>query len=121
MAKLMQKKLEASTLIEVLIAMVIIMVIFAIAMTVFNHVLSGGVSYRKVRVQQQMQIISREVMRQGYISKDSIMADSVAYVLNSDTSGVAGVAKLEIRASSSGQRLGSMKCLFKLKPRDEEN
>lgn len=120
MAKLINKKLAASTLIEVLIAMVIIMVVFAIAIQVFSNVLNTGVSYKKLQVQNQLQLLSEQVRQKGYVEEESLKIDSVNYQLSTEPSDVAGIAKLEIKAKLNGTNLGSIKCLFKEQAKREE-
>ena len=121
MAKLANKKIQASTLIEVLIAMVIIMVVFAIAMKLFSNVMSSGVSYRKVQVQNQLQILSEEVKQKGYVPQATLKVDSVDYQFETKASDVAGIAQLEIKASMNKRELGSIKCLFKEGEKHEED
>ncbi len=120
MAKLIHKKLKASTLIEVLIAMVIIMVVFAIAMQVFGNVLRTGVSYKKLQAQSQMQLLSEEVKKNGYLEEAEVTIDSINYQLSIAPSEVAGVAKLEIKAKLNGTGLGNVKCLFKEQVKHED-
>lgn len=120
MAKLINKKLAASTLIEVLIAMVIIMVIFSIAIQVFSNVLNTGVSYKKLQVQNQLQLLSEQVRQKGYVEEESLKIDSVNYQLSTEPSDVAGITKLEIKAKLNGTNLGSIKCLFKEQAKREE-
>lgn len=121
MAKLINKKLEGSTLIEVLIAMVIIMIVFAIALKVFGNVMSTGVSFKKIQAQNQLHQLSEQVKRNGYIEESAIKIDSVNYQLLAAPSEIAGISKLEIKASQNGANLGSIKCLFKEKIKHEEN
>lgn len=113
MAKLVNKKIQASTLIEVLIAMVIIMVVFAIAMKLFSNVMSSGISYSKVQVQNQLKILSEEVRQKGYVPQTNLKVDSIDYQFETKPSEVAGIAQLEIKASQHTRELGSIKCLFK--------
>ena len=115
MAKLVQKKIAGSSLIEVLIAMVIIMVIFAIAMRVFANVMSTGVSLKKIKVQNQLQLLSKKVQQVGYFISQHEQIDSIDYFLFADTSSTPGLSKLLIKASKDNQLLGEVKCLFKPK------
>jgi Tfp pilus assembly protein PilE len=121
MGGIINKKLKGSTLIEVLIAMVIIMIIFAIAMQVFSNVLNTGVSFKKIQVQNQLQLLAQEVKEKGYLEQNDRQLDSVNYQLTTTLSEVEGVSKLEIRATQQGKNLGNLKCLFQLKEKREEN
>ncbi len=116
MAKLMNKKLAGSSLIEVLIAMVIIMVVFAIAMRVFVNVMNTGISFKKIQVQNQLNLLSKKVQFEGYFTESHVLIDSVDYFIKADSSATPGFAKLSIKASQQNQLLGEMKCLFKPKP-----
>jgi hypothetical protein len=112
MAKLIRKKVPASTLIEVLIAMVIIMVVFVISIKVFNNVLYSGVSLKKLQVQNQLNVLSKEVKRQGYVPEQAMVIDSVTYeYLVEDTA--IGLSQLEIKATAQGKTIGEVRCLFK--------
>jgi len=51
MAEIKKGKLKASTLLEVIIAMVIILVIFSLAVGVYNNVLSASPSIKKQQAQ----------------------------------------------------------------------
>lgn len=112
MAKLRRKKLAASTLVEVLIAMVVIMVVFTMAIGVFSNVLSGGVSLKKIQAQSQMEALVKELREQGFKGEKVLSIDSVDYELKSLESEIPGTLRLEIRASERGRPLGSIKCLL---------
>lgn len=118
---LIKKKLPASTLIETLIAMVIIMVVFAIAMRVFNNLMSSGVSLKKIQVQNQLNLLCKNVQRDGYVTTAHLQLEGVDYDLLTDTSALIGVSKLTIKANQGGQQLGLVKCLFKVKEGGFEN
>ncbi|SES20198.1 PulJ/GspJ family protein [Pedobacter rhizosphaerae] len=117
----MKKKIPASTVIEVLIAMVIILVVFAIAMGLFSNVLSSGVSYRKVQAQNQLQVLSQEVINKGYVENTAVVVDSIDYQLSTETTENPSLSSLKIKASQHGKLLGEVKCLFKTKEGTNEN
>ncbi|WP_182922480.1 type II secretion system protein [Pedobacter planticolens] len=117
----MREKVRASTLIEVLIALVIIMVVFALAIRIFGNVLSSGVSLKKIQVQSQLDILAMEVKKQGYVETPHLQMDSVDYDFTIDTSARVGISQLTIAASVQGRVLARMKCLFKEMERHEEN
>ncbi len=119
MVKLIRKKLEGSTLIEVLIAMVIIVVIFTIAMQVFSNVMQTGVSFRNIKVQNQMMAIAQEVKETGIVPQETLMIDSISYELKVADEGSAGLPELEISATQAGQKLGEFRCLIKQKGHEE--
>lgn len=113
MAKLANRKVVASTLMEVLIAMTIIMIVFVISIQVFNNVLNSGVSLKKLEVQNQLNLLKDDIKRKGYISESSLIIDSVNYECQTQETDVANVVLLEIKASQGGNLMGSTKCLFK--------
>lgn len=118
MVKLINKKIPASTLIEVLIAMVIIVAIFGIALKVFGNLMNSGVSFTKVQVQNQLHILSREVQKNGVINDPELQIDSVNYQLTANETDIQNISKLEIKASRNGKPIGGVKCLFKEKNED---
>lgn len=119
MVKLIRKKLKGSTLIEVLIAMVIIVVIFTIAMQVFSNVMQTGVSFRNIKVQNQMMAIAQEVRETGVVPQETLVIDSIAYELKIGAKGAAGLPQLEISATQAGQKLGELKCLINQQQHEE--
>lgn len=121
MAELKRGKLEASTLIEVLIAMVIIMVIFAIAIALFNNVLSGGVSLKKLSVQNELNVLAKEVETKGYVEKETLSIDGIIYKFSRQETAHPGLCRLEIKAFREAELLGSLKILYREKENDEEN
>ncbi|MEH3112270.1 PulJ/GspJ family protein [Pedobacter terrae] len=121
MAKLKSKKLEASTLIEVLIAMVIIMVVFSIAMGLFSNVLSGGVSMRKVQIGQQMEVLRMQVMERGSIQQKKLQMDSVNYEITEVKQAASTVQTVEIKANDHGAPAGHIRFLLKMKDENKEN
>jgi type II secretory pathway pseudopilin PulG len=119
MAKLIHKKLPSASLIEVIIAMIIIMIVFAIAMRVFTNVMNTGVSFTKIQVQNQLNLLSKKVQQEGYLADEHLQIDSVDYFFEADSSSTPGLAKLSIKASQQKRVLGEIKCLFK--PRKVED
>jgi len=113
MAKLINHKIQGSTLIEVLIAMVIIMIVFGIALKVFGNLLDSGVTFKKVQVQNQLNVLSKEVQKNGLIPAQEQQIDSVLYVYQTDTTAQSEVLRLAIKAKQNGRFLGEVKCLFK--------
>lgn len=121
MAKLKSKLLEASTLIEVLIAMVIIMVVFAMAMGLFSNVLSSGVSMRKVQIGQQLEALRLQVIEHGSVEQESIRVDSVDYKINVVKQAASAMQMVEIKAADHGAQAGYIRFLLKMKDENKEN
>ncbi|MCJ0743684.1 type II secretion system protein [Pedobacter montanisoli] len=121
MAGIMHKKLKASTLIEVLIAMVIIVVIFTVAMRVFSNVLNTGISFKKIQVQNQLEQLAQEVKQQGYLKENELLLDSISYRFRLTDTETPGIAYLEIKAAIRNKNVGIYKCLLQRKEPDEKN
>ena len=117
MVKLKGGKIHGSTLIEVLIAMVIIMVIFSLALTIFNNVLAGGLSYKKLDVHYKLIYLSKSVADKGYLEQDELVLDSVSYSFKSKPKPEisVGMEQLEINATRNKQLIGSIKILYRIK------
>lgn len=116
MVKLIKKKINGSTVIEVIIAMIIIMVVFTIAMKVFANVLNTSVSYTNIRVLNQLDAISKKVEELGYIDYNLVKIDSVDYELIGKNSNLKSILILEIRARQNGKLVGTLKTFIKVKP-----
>ncbi|MGM9475205.1 type II secretion system protein [Pedobacter sp. GSP4] len=121
MVKLIKEKIEASTLVEVLIAMVVIMVAFTIAIGVFSNVLKGGISIKKLQVQAQMEVLVKQVGTEGLDESEILQIDSVSYEMVRMESGIAGMYRLSIRASEQGRLLDSIKVLLNDDRRKEQD
>ncbi len=115
MAKLMLKRVAATTIIEVLVAMVIIMTVFTIAMRIFINIMSSSVSFKKIQAQQQLQLLAKETQEQGFIANASFLKDSINYQYERDTSALVGYAKLKIKAYQGGKLLGTINYYYQTK------
>lgn len=118
MATLIKRKVRSSTLIEVLIAMVIIMVIFSAAMVVFGNIAQSTPNIKKFQAQRQMERLIDGVARDGYLQEKQLKIDSIEYrfVLHTQQSGP--LSTIEVKAYQSGRYLGELRQLIKL---DNEN
>ena len=112
MVRLIRKKLKGSTLIEVLIAMVIITVVFTIAMQVFFNVMNSGVSLRKIAVQNQMRAFSQEIKEKGFVLGETRMVDSVRYELKTLAMPSPSLMQLAIVATQQGKNIGEFRCFY---------
>ena len=112
MAQVINRKVEASTLVEVLIAMVVILVVFAVALGVFKNVLSSGISLRKLQAQAQMEVLVKTSRENGLLALKTITIDSINYDLETKSSEMQGMLMLEVRASERGRPLGNIRCLI---------
>ncbi len=111
-----KKSVEGSTLIEVLIALVIIVVVFAMSLTIFNNVMYSGRSLSKIQVQQQLDVLAKQVQQNGEIEQETLLIDSILYSFKTMQSDVGTeLNHLEINASRNGQELGKIRVLYKNK------
>lgn len=69
------QKVSASTLIEVLIAMVTIVIVFGIAMMIYSNVIRSSVSVKKVRAQA----VLYDMMQKATASSGSLPDDSFSF------------------------------------------
>ncbi|RZJ76967.1 MAG: hypothetical protein EOO45_00355 [Flavobacterium sp.] len=119
MVGLKNSRLESATLIEVLIAMVIIVGVFATAVAVFTNVLSSGVSSQKVKAVQQMQRMRIDLVKSGTFDKELLNIDSITYQIEPLETGVDGVGAVRIKADLKGRSLGEVRFQYILKNQDE--
>ncbi|KIO77971.1 hypothetical protein TH53_05915 [Pedobacter lusitanus] len=116
---MVKMKVQASTLIEVLIAMVIIMIVFTLGIRIFNNVMYSSPASKKIQVQQQLDIFSKEIQLRGYPEKPEIILDSVLYKFTIDDNNVNGLKHVEITASEHEHHLGHIDILYKGKSHEE--
>lgn len=121
MVKLKNVKVAGSTLIEMLIAMVIIMVVFSIAMALFGNVLQSGVSQKKIQARNQLNLLKNEITKNGYSTVEQMTIDSVDYTISTVDIENTGLSKLEISAKQGQVSLGEIRSVFHTKNRDEKN
>lgn len=114
MAQLIDRKVQASSLIEVLIAMVIILVVFAIAMRIFGNVMQTGVSFRSISINSQLDVFEKEISMKGYLENEAIEIDSITYHFEMSEVG-SSIKQLKITAMQRGLVLGSRKSLVNFK------
>lgn len=76
----MDKKLQASTLVEVLVSMVIMMIVFTAAMKIYHSVTTSvkSASFQKARIAADVQIA--ECMVSSNCADQTITVDSITYV-----------------------------------------
>lgn len=115
MAKLMSKKISGATLIEVLIAMVIITSVFSMAIVVFNNILASGVTDGKVRALNQMKALQQHLIITGNAESKELMIDSITYRLEVVVdAGLAGLETVKIRATQQGKLLGEIRFQYQM-------
>lgn len=70
-------KVSGSTLVEMLIAMVTIVVIFGIAMMIFSNVTRSSVAMKKIRAQAVLNDLLQKALSSPVISNDSFVLDGL--------------------------------------------
>jgi Tfp pilus assembly protein PilV len=110
MAGLIQKKVNASTLIEVLVSMVIIMGVFAVAMGIYIKIMSSGFSLTHKQVQQQMQNIMQQSRENKDFSEGSVKLEDIEYHKKVRTfQSYTDLYLIEVEALQNGKILGTLK------------
>ncbi|OWK68849.1 type II secretion system protein J [Pedobacter sp. AJM] len=116
MAGLINKRLEGSTLVEVLIALVIIMAVFTIATAVFSNVLNSGVSMRRIQVNAQMEELRLHFLDTIVVDEQRLYIDSIEYHVSFLDSASASVTRVEISATDHGKSAGKIQFLKAIHP-----
>lgn len=115
MAAIKQKRLAGSTLIEVLIAMVIIMAVFSIATAVFSNVISSGVSVKRIRTNAEIEKLRLQVLNDSTFIDQHFNIDSIGYEVKFLEGTVSGATIVEIEANDHGKAIGKIKFLMQNK------
>jgi hypothetical protein len=114
MAKLIQKKLPASTLPEVIISMVIIMAVFVVAIGIYVKVTQSGLSMSKTWAQQRMKSILMESIKNKDLEDAVLNLDSVEFKKSVTAyAGYADILLITIQANQHGKNVGSLQQLIK--------
>ncbi|KAA8476142.1 hypothetical protein BDE36_2602 [Arcticibacter tournemirensis] len=120
MAKLKDRKLAASTLIEVLIAMVIIVAVFGMAMGIYTNVTQSGYSISTTQSQQQMQTIIGESISNRDWQDQEVIEDSIRYRKTvSAWPGYDDLVLIEVRANQNGKEMGRLRQVVRREVKDE--
>lgn len=68
-------KVKASTLVEVIVAMVILLVIFGIGMTIFANLFRNSSSLDKLAIQKQLMAVRQQYLDASLVAKEVTMED----------------------------------------------
>ena len=111
---LLKRKVQAATLLEVLVSMVIIMIVFVLAMGMYTRVTGAGFSLSQLRSQKEMEQIIRESIRNKDWENQSLMKDSIAYQKTASAyAGYEDLVLIEVKAEQNGKLLGTLKQIVK--------
>jgi hypothetical protein len=114
MAKLMANKVTASTLLEVIVAMVIIMIVFVIATGIYTNVVKSSASIE----QQQARALAIGIIQQSKLDHDwtesSVQVDSITLqkeILPYEE--YADLILIRVTAKEQGKEIGVVKQIVK--------
>lgn len=79
MAKLIRRQVKASTLIEVIVAMVIILVIFTLSLRIYNNVLISSPSVKKKQADALIAELIRQSVEEKNWKDEEITRDSLRF------------------------------------------
>ena len=114
MAGIGSRKLRASTLVEVLIAMVIIMAVFVTGIAIYTNVTQSGFSTSRLKAQQEMQKIINESISLKDWEAQELDADSILYKKTvSSYAGYPDLLLIEVKAVQNGRELGELRQIVK--------
>jgi type II secretory pathway pseudopilin PulG len=100
------QKVRASTIIEVLISMIVIMVVFGIAMLIFANVTRSGVSEKKVRSSAVLQQILLDDERTTDLASRTFTVDSLRIEQQvKNYNGQGSLVEIDLRAYDTGGQL----------------
>ncbi|HEY0056918.1 MAG TPA: hypothetical protein VGB63_16325 [Pedobacter sp.] len=109
MVKLVLNRVPASTLLEVIISMVVMMAVFTVAIAIFTKVTQSGYSSSKVEAQQQMQIVMQESIENRDWQNGVLVVDSIEYTKRvSNYTGYADLFLVTLEAKQQDKALGNL-------------
>jgi hypothetical protein len=76
-------KLKASTLVEVIVAMVILLTVFAMGMFIFSNLFKITTSVRQLAIRKQLSRMERDYIQEE-LSEDYVIIDSVGFAIQSE-------------------------------------
>ena len=110
MAGVIKGKLRASTLVEVLVSMVIILGVFAIAMGIYIKITGSGFSLTQKQVQQQMQSIIQQSREEADFTDAVVKLDDTEYHKRVSRYGqYHDLYNVQVEAIQNGVKVGSLK------------
>lgn len=103
---LLTKKIKAATLIESLIAMVIVMLCFGIAITVYVNVISSGNQAQKLRSRLLLKKIAVETKQSRVFLDEKITLDEVVVQKKiTPYNGMKNLVQMNLKAYSNTEKL----------------
>jgi len=121
MAKLSMRKLSASSLLEVLIAMTIIMAVFVMGMFIYARVTHSQFSTRQLVAQQRMQAIIQDCIDRRNLENKKISFDSISYLISVQKfNEYPDLRVIHVTASQNGDDLGELRKVVKFSTEKEK-
>lgn len=114
MAKL-KGKLKASTLLEVIVAMVVILIVFVLATGIYANVLRSSPSVKQQRVKALMTGLIEKSMDEGSWKDQQVVVDSITLVKTvSPYQDYTDLLLLQVMAIEKGKVVGNVKRVVKM-------
>ena len=117
----LNKKISASTLVEVLVAMLIIMIVFAIASKIYLNSFLQVPSYTKLRVEQELENQLQQIQTGEMIPMEDVIIDGVIYQSLISDSQFEGLKVIEIKALQEEKVVSKIKGLAVIPHTNEED
>lgn len=109
MVRIIKQRITASSLIEVLVALLIIMIVFAIASKIYLNTFIQVPSYTKIAVNQQLNDLMMKAKAGTISTADSITVDSITYLFRlTATDYTDSLNNLEITAKQQQKIVGKL-------------
>jgi type II secretory pathway pseudopilin PulG len=120
MAGLMNKKVQASSLLEVLVSMVIIMIVFTLAIGVYSKVTNSGISINDKQIQQQMQSIISASGENKEWDNESFEINNINFSKTvSNYNNYTDLYLIEVEAKKNGKVVGELRQIVKKGRKDD--
>jgi hypothetical protein len=108
-----EKKLNASTLVEVLVALVIIMIAFVFGISMFVKITNSSMSLNQIMINKRMEYHLKELPKDTLLLDDTWIEDSVVYERKIELfKDYKDVKKVSISAIKQGELIGKMDYLL---------
>lgn len=104
--------MAASTLLEVIIAMIIIVVVFTIAMKVFINVAQSGISTTKIKVESRIREIVLGIKARGVVDQESFSEEGIFYSIKVNTTNNNKLSVVEVSALQYDKKIASFRGLI---------
>ncbi len=114
MAKL-SEKLKASTLLEVIVAMVVILIVFVLSTGIYANVIRSSPLVKQQRIKALMAGLIQQSMDQGNLKEEVVFIDSISFETTVNVyQGYADLLLVSIVAVEQGNEVGKTKRIFKV-------